>query len=146
VCRLLNEQGVHYTLIGGCAVFMHGYERTTQDIDMLVDDADANIEKIKKALARILPEACAELMACDVKDNTVVRMSGEDLVVDLLGRVGDVDYQMSRSDLMHVTINGVDIPVAGVDTMLKLKEGRRDIDKRAYLFLKGKKEFLETKK
>ncbi len=36
VCRALNAEGVDYLVIGGYAVIQHGYQRTTQDIDLLL--------------------------------------------------------------------------------------------------------------
>lgn len=39
--RSLNEHQVDYLLIGGYALFAHGYHRATTDIDLLVR-ADAN--------------------------------------------------------------------------------------------------------
>jgi predicted nucleotidyltransferase len=35
--RLLLDAGVDYKLVGGVAVVHHGYERTTEDIDVLVE-------------------------------------------------------------------------------------------------------------
>ncbi len=32
----LNEAGVHYIMIGGVATNFHGYQRTTDDIDVLI--------------------------------------------------------------------------------------------------------------
>ena len=36
ICRSLEEQGARYVLIGGFAMILHGGERTTKDIDLLV--------------------------------------------------------------------------------------------------------------
>lgn len=43
LCRALGEEGVRYLLIGGFAVVLHGFVRTTKDIDLLVDPADDKI-------------------------------------------------------------------------------------------------------
>jgi predicted nucleotidyltransferase len=37
VCAALNREKVKYIVVGGCAVILHGYRRTTYDIDLLVD-------------------------------------------------------------------------------------------------------------
>lgn len=140
ICKRLNEAGVRYVVVGGFAIVLHGYERTTRDVDLLVDSATNNIEKIKEALKELLPEACAELTPDDVLKNVVVRMAGEEIVVDLLGRVGEIDYP--HAGIEEVEIDGVTIPFADLDTMLELKSGMRERDKRDYLFLKGKKEYL----
>jgi len=36
IIRSLNEQNAEYILIGGYALFSHGYHRATDDIDLLV--------------------------------------------------------------------------------------------------------------
>jgi hypothetical protein len=36
LARNLNREGIDYTLIGGMALVMHGYVRTTQDVDLLM--------------------------------------------------------------------------------------------------------------
>ena len=46
LCRALGEEGVRYLLIGGFAVVLHGFVRTTKDIDLLVDPADDNVAAI----------------------------------------------------------------------------------------------------
>jgi hypothetical protein len=38
VCAL-DEQGARYLLIGAYALFAHGYQRATTDIDLLVEEA-----------------------------------------------------------------------------------------------------------
>jgi putative cell wall-binding protein len=50
LCRHLNETGVKYVVIGGFAIILSGYIRTTGDIDLLVDSSSENVERIKKAL------------------------------------------------------------------------------------------------
>lgn len=142
VCDLLNRSSVAYVVVGGWAIFIHGYERTTKDIDILVDPDPKNIKKIKTALSDIMMEACSELEADDVKNNIVVRMVGEDIVLDLMAKIGDIDYATAKKHIIIEKADDVEIPVADVDTMLKLKEGVRDADKKDYTFLLGKKEYL----
>ncbi len=41
LARLLNEAGVQYALVGGYAIAAHGFNRFSEDIDILVNpDAD----------------------------------------------------------------------------------------------------------
>ena len=46
VTRAMKEAGVVGGVVGGVAVFLHGYERTTTDVDVFVEDSDA----LKQAL------------------------------------------------------------------------------------------------
>jgi hypothetical protein len=45
----LNTNEVEYLLVGGYAVILHGYRRTTGDIDIWVNTTLNNLEKLKKA-------------------------------------------------------------------------------------------------
>lgn len=38
----MNEQKVRYILVGGYSVILHGYGRTTGDLDIWVDQDEAN--------------------------------------------------------------------------------------------------------
>src|SRR5215475_11973550 len=36
ITQRLNEMGIPYAIVGGMAVFIHGYRRFTEDVDLLV--------------------------------------------------------------------------------------------------------------
>jgi hypothetical protein len=38
--RLLADQGIDYAIVGGAAVFLHGYRRNTVDLDLLIKPHD----------------------------------------------------------------------------------------------------------
>ena len=45
----LNDQNVRYLLVGGYSVILHGYSRTTGDLDIWVERSSENYIQIKKA-------------------------------------------------------------------------------------------------
>lgn len=45
----LNDQEVRYILVGGFSVILHGYARTTGDMDIWVERSTENYLKLKKA-------------------------------------------------------------------------------------------------
>lgn len=45
----LNRNEVRYMLVGGFAVILHGYSRTTGDMDIWVERTSENYHRIKKA-------------------------------------------------------------------------------------------------
>lgn len=47
--QALNDCEVRYLLVGGFSVILHGYSRTTGDIDIWVDRTPENYSKIKSA-------------------------------------------------------------------------------------------------
>jgi predicted nucleotidyltransferase len=44
-----NKHGVKYLLVGGYSVILHGYSRTTGDMDLWVERSEENYLKIKSA-------------------------------------------------------------------------------------------------
>jgi predicted nucleotidyltransferase len=49
--HLLKHHGVRFVMVGGLAVAVHGHERYTKDLDLLVDPSEANARRLGKALA-----------------------------------------------------------------------------------------------
>lgn len=48
----LNEAGVLYIMIGGVATNFHGYQRTTDDIDVWIKDTHENRVNLRKSLKK----------------------------------------------------------------------------------------------
>ena len=59
--RSLNEQGVEYILIGGYALFAHGYHRATTDIDVLVPATRVAGESVQRALMMLPDQAARDI-------------------------------------------------------------------------------------
>ena len=47
----LNQEEVRYILVGGYSVILHGYPRTTGDMDLWVERSVENYQRIKNAFA-----------------------------------------------------------------------------------------------
>ena len=50
--KALNECNVEYILVGGYAVILHGYSRTTGDMDIWVNRNENNYDKLELAFAK----------------------------------------------------------------------------------------------
>ena len=88
VCEALNSEGVKYVVVGGCAVILHGYYRTTHDIDLLVDASIENIRRLKKALQEIFKsDEISEIRDVDIDQYAVVRFApeSEEIVIEMIG-------------------------------------------------------------
>jgi hypothetical protein len=145
--KTLSESGVKYVLIGGWAVILHGLGRTTVDIDIIVENSDENIKNLKNALRKFIKEEeIGELTSEMMKEYQVIRVGLGDFYVDIITKIGDIDYGEASGDVVREIIDDVSIPVAGIDTMIELKKGIREIDIKDRIFLEGKKEFQENKR
>ncbi|MCX5860456.1 MAG: hypothetical protein NT056_11330 [Proteobacteria bacterium] len=144
VVKVFNAAGVKYILVGGWAVILHGLERTTMDMDILVEASDENIGNLRKALGKFLkPGEISDLTAGMVREYGVVRVGLGDFYIDVITKIGKMDYQRAESGIHKEIIDNVAVPVAGLETMIEMKKGVREIDKKDRLFLEGKKDFLK---
>ncbi len=139
VCKHLNDEGAKYVLIGGFAMAYHGMPRMTEDIDILVEPSSENIERIKKALLFLKDNASAEIKSDDVERHSVVRVADE-IVIDLIKEACTVRYDETIKTTESLDLDGVIIPVANIDAMIKMKQGIRPRDKDDLQFLKALKE------
>jgi len=145
VCEALNKEDAKYVVVGGCALILHGYYRTTHDIDLLVDPSVENIKKLKKALKTIFKsEEISEIRDVDIEEYAVVRVApeSEEIVIDLIGKIGKIDFQIASQDIEEIELEGIKIPICGLNTLIETKKGVRPKDKEDLLFLLGKKEYL----
>lgn len=51
--RALNQHEVRYIMVGGLAVNLHGFSRTTEDLDIWLEDELENRKRFRKAFAAL---------------------------------------------------------------------------------------------
>jgi hypothetical protein len=134
ICRALNAAGARYLLIGGFAMIARGGARTTKDIDLLIDSSPENVARVKRGLQILEDRAVNEVTDEDVARYAVVRVADE-VVVGLMARACDVDYAEAVRDVEMLEVEGVRIPVASIDTLIRTKRTMRPSDAADRLYL-----------
>ena len=81
--RSLNRHGADYLLIGGYALFAHGYHRATTDIDVLVPATREAGTKVKEALMVLPDRAARELDPAWFEEDENIRVA-DAFVVDIM--------------------------------------------------------------
>jgi len=127
LCRSLNQAGAKYIVIGGWAIIQHGFERTTSDIDLLVESSPENFEKIKAAMLKLPDGAIRELEPDDLDKFIVVRV-GDEFVVDLMKRSCGIEYAEASRDIELIRVHDVDIPFANAQLLWRTKQTQREKD------------------
>ena len=51
--RTMNQYNVQYIMVGGLATRFHGYNRTTDDIDIWIKDTIINRQNFRKAFSEL---------------------------------------------------------------------------------------------
>lgn len=124
VCAALNAAGAKYLVIGGVACILHGYLRATTDVDVLIQRTAANAQRVLEALARVgygfaREWSSAELLARPI---TVI---GDDPAVDVFTVAWSVKYESAVKNAQRVEVDGVTIPLIGLDDLIATKRTGR---------------------
>ncbi|MFO7587362.1 MAG: DUF6036 family nucleotidyltransferase [Gemmatimonadota bacterium] len=120
VCRLLNEAGAAYVVVGGFAVALHGVVRATKDIDILIEPTLENARRVLRALEGLAWGVSRKVDPADVVANPIT-VIGDDPRVDLLSLAWSVRYADAAPTMRQVEIEGVEIPFADLDTLIRSK-------------------------
>lgn len=127
VIRSLNENKVDYFLIGGYALFAHGYYRATTDIDILVPPTGEQANRVIKALL-VLPErASGQIDPAWFGEGETIRVADE-FVVDLLfNACGETNETLARYAEI-VDLDGIPVRTLSLEGLLLTKQSVRDKD------------------
>jgi hypothetical protein len=135
ICRSLNKSGARYVVIGGMALVYHGFNRGTEDIDLLVDRTADNIARLKESLAILPDNAVSEMKDSDLEIYGTVRVADE-VVVDLMASACGIDFHEASTMIEEAEIEGIRIPFASPELLLKTKQTVQEKDEIDRLFLK----------
>jgi predicted nucleotidyltransferase len=128
VCRLLNEGGVAYVVVGGFALAYHGVVRATKDIDVLIEPTVENARRALQALEELTWGVSRELDPSEIVANPIT-VIGDDPRVDLLTLAWSVRYADAAQTAERVAIDGVEVPFVDIDTLIRSKQTDRFQDK-----------------
>ena len=119
VIKSLNEYDVPYILIGGYALFTHGYHRATEDIDLLIPK-DINVgRRIKKALSVLKDQESLNLPDEWFEEGENIRLADE-VVIDLLFNAAGESFESLQNNIEILIITGVKIVTLDLAGMLKI--------------------------
>ena len=128
VCWLLNRENARYIVVGAQACILHGMVRSTEDVDILIEESEENYPRVIAALAGMADHAAAELTPADLRDNVVLKIADE-VEVDVCRRAWKVSYADAIGSVQWAEIEGVKIPYASLPMLIASKETYRDQDR-----------------
>ena len=125
-----QAEGVAYVLVGGHAVRLNGFNRNTEDIDILLPSSLENGRKVIKALS-FLPssqELEEEWFEPPAGEPENIRVADE-LLIDLLFAANGQTYESLQSHIRTLNVEGVEIRTLDIEGLLKTKTDYRDKDR-----------------
>jgi hypothetical protein len=119
--KLFNSNGVEYLLIGGYAVNVHGYVRTTNDLDIWVHADPDNSIRIDQALRQF--GFATPLLTPDLflSKNNVVRMGLPPIRIEILTSISGVEFEACYAEKETVQMEEVVVPVI---SLARLRENK----------------------
>jgi len=154
----LNKADVRYLVVGGVAVVLHGYLRTTADLDLVVQLEPENVRRVLRALEGIgfrprLPVDASGFADPQVRERwieekgmmvfSLYRESDPLLGVDLFVRE-PFDFDAVSARALVVALDRSTVPVISLDDLIAMKNAAarpRDVeDVRALRALGAKEE------
>lgn len=121
--RALNRNHVRYLMIGGFAVNMHGYTRSTKDVDVWLEDTPENRRRLRQSLHEL---GYGDFEAIEtmvfLPGWTTLYLGGVELdlmtAVKGLENIGfDSCYQLAS----HADLDGVMVPFLHINHLISAK-------------------------
>jgi hypothetical protein len=123
----LNREHVDYLLIGGYALFVHGYHRATTDIDVLVPATREQGEKVRSALMLLPDQAAKDLDPAWFTEGDNIRVADAFVVDIMLSACGET-YETLRQYAITVDLEGIPVRTVNLRGLLRTKQTMRDKD------------------
>lgn len=123
----LNAQAVDYLLIGGYALFAHGYHRATTDIDVLVPATQEAGIKIRSALMALPDQAAKDIDPAWFDEGENIRVA-DAFVVDIMLNACGETYETLKQYAETVDLDGVPVRTINLEGLLLTKQTKREKD------------------
>jgi predicted nucleotidyltransferase len=118
----LNKNKVSYILVGGYAVVIRGYSRTTGDIDIWVEKNQENYLKLNKALVSFgLPSNAITLDSFLSPEFDVFSIGKPPFAIEIMTAVKGLDYKQAFDTSTMETIDGIEIRVVHLNQLRQAK-------------------------
>ena len=131
LARFLEEAGVEYALVGGYAIAAHGFNRFSEDIDILVEPSPVNARRWITALSRLPDAAAAELLDDpDVfaEDKSYAIRINDEFTIDVMPSIAGLSWTEMQPHVTTLDVGGIAVRVLDLAGLLKTKQGGRPKD------------------
>lgn len=124
VCAALNRHHAKYVVVGAAAMQLWGTTRATRDVDILVDASVENVRRVLAALGQLGFGLADGLLAEEVARRPVT-IVGDMPNVDILTVAWSVRYGEAHKAASTFEVEGVEIPTASLDDLIRSKRTGR---------------------
>jgi hypothetical protein len=119
--KLLGSNGVEYLLIGGYAVNIHGYVRTTNDLDIWININPGNAASVDRALRQFGFASTSLTPDLFLMPNNVVRMGLPPVRIEILTSISGVEFDACYAERQMIQIGELLVPVISLPRLRENK-------------------------
>lgn len=125
--KLFNEAHIDYLLIGGYALFAHGYQRATTDIDFIFPPKKEVGILVKQALMTLPDKVAAEIDPQWFEEGETIRVADE-FLIDIMFNACGQTYDSLSGMSQTTEIDGIQIKTVSLEGLLLTKQTVREKD------------------
>jgi len=131
LARYLDQAGAEYALVGGFAIAAHGFNRFTEDIDILVNPSPENSRRWIMALSR-LPDGAASILSTEqdvfARDSLHAIRISDEFTVDVMPAIAGLTWDDMKPHVRSTQIDDVTVRLLDLEGLLKTKQSSRPKD------------------
>lgn len=128
ILSAMLKRNVEFMLIGGYAVIIHGYRRTTGDMDLWLNPTNENKIKLHDALKDVgfYDEDLNYFLTLDFTKHLVFSIGSEPQKVDFITIINNIEYSAADAHKIIYEFEGIAIPVIHLNDLVlsKINTGR----------------------
>ena len=120
----LNVNEVEYLLVGGYAVILHGYPRTTGDMDIWVNRTKSNYKKLVKAFIdfKMPVFEMTEENFLHHPSWDVFRFGRKPVAIDIMTKMAELSFEKCSLVAQQYNDEGLTINLIHYDDLIKAKK------------------------
>lgn len=121
--RCLNKYHVEYMLVGGYAVILRGYSRSTGDMDIWVNKTELNFTQLQKAIAEFgLPLAAIPKEKFFSTDYDVFSFGRPPYAIEIMTTLKGVDFIEAFEKATIQKVDDVEVIVIHLNQLIQAKK------------------------
>jgi hypothetical protein len=118
----LNDNQVHYLIIGGYAVAFHGHPRYTKDLDVWIKPAQDNAQKLLQALDEFGFGSLSLKEEDFMEPGQIVQLGYPPNRIDILTNPSGVDFETCFNARVTVKVDDTELNFIDLDNLKRNKK------------------------
>lgn len=123
--KTLNDNNVRYIMVGGVATRMHGYNRSTDDVDIWLEDTKPNRKNLRAAFNEFGYGDQLAFETIEFVPGWTNFQIGADIVLDIMTEMKGLEHLTFDECLQQASfadIDGVKVPFLHINQLIQNKK------------------------